>query len=262
MRNVRIAAIRLLCPDPLATCAFYEAAFEARPEPDGPACRLGQERLEFALTGAAAAAPAPSNATAFQHFAIIVSGMDEAMRRLRSVQGWTAISQAGPERLPASSGGVTAFKFRDPDGHPLELLAFPDGAAPVPWRGREGLFLGIDHTAITVSDTERSVSFYRDLGFEVSSRGVNRGDEQARMDAVENPTVEVTSLTPSGGSPPHLELLCYRTPDISEEHVDDDDRLATRILLSGYDPATAASPRGVIVDPDGHRLIVRARLLP
>lgn len=36
-------------------------------------------------------------------------------------------------RLPESSGGVTAFKFRDPDGHPLELLAFPDGKVPSRW---------------------------------------------------------------------------------------------------------------------------------
>ncbi len=43
---------------------------------------------------------------------------------------------AGPERLPARSGGVSAFKFRDPDGHPLELLAFPPEAVPPIWRDR------------------------------------------------------------------------------------------------------------------------------
>lgn len=256
MRNVRIAGIRLLCPDPVATCAFYEAAFKAWREPDGLACRLGRERIEFARTGSTASALAPSNATAFQHLAIIVSEMDEAMRRLRSVEGWTAISQAGPERLPASSGAVTAFKFRDPDGHPLELLAFPDDAAPAPWQSRDGLFRGIDHTAITVADTERSVAFYRDLGFEVSSRGVNTGDEQARMDGVENPTVDVTGLTPSGGSPPRLELLCYRMPGTIQRPVEHDDGLATRILLSADEPAAEGPLPRSIVDPDGHRLVL------
>ena len=35
---------------------------------------------------------------------------------------FTTISRNGPEALP---GGVVAFKFRGPDGHPLELIQFP-----------------------------------------------------------------------------------------------------------------------------------------
>ena len=40
------------------------------------------------------------------------------------------ISPDGRVRLPDNSGGVTAYKFRDHDGHPLELLEFPQGRIP------------------------------------------------------------------------------------------------------------------------------------
>jgi hypothetical protein len=55
---------------------------------------------------------------------------------------------------------VTAFKFRDHDGHPLELLAFPEGRVPGPGRTANGTgpFLGVDHTAIAVRDTARSAT--------------------------------------------------------------------------------------------------------
>jgi hypothetical protein len=56
----------------------------------------------------------------FQHFAIVVSDMTAAYANLRALPNWTAISRDGPQVLPASSGGVAAFKFRDPEGHPLD----------------------------------------------------------------------------------------------------------------------------------------------
>ncbi|KQT59789.1 hypothetical protein ASG52_20655 [Methylobacterium sp. Leaf456] len=205
---LRIAAIRLLCPHPAATAAFYAAAFSASVAPDGSHVTIGTQKIELAPASERGPEFAPSNATEFQHCALVVSDMEAAYAHLRGVPDWTPISRAGPERLPASSGGVSAFKFRDPDGHPLELLAFPPNAVPPVWRDRPGLFLGIDHTAITVADTERAVAFYAGLGFSVASRGLNRGPEQARLDALDDPVVEVTGLTPPGGVPPHLELLC------------------------------------------------------
>ena len=62
----------------------------------------------------------------FQHFAIVVSDMDQAFSRLQQVR-FTPISVGGPQTLPPWNGSVRAFKFRDPDGHPLELLYFPPG---------------------------------------------------------------------------------------------------------------------------------------
>lgn len=250
MTALRIAAIRLLCPDPAATAAFYAAAFGAVVAADGSRVALGAQTIELAPALQAWDGPAPSNSTDFQHCAIVVTDMAAAYAHLRGIAGWTPISEGGPERLPAASGGVSAFKFRDPDGHPLELLAFPPEAVPPVWQGRSGLVLGLDHTAVTVADTERAVAFYASLGFHVAHRGVNRGPEQARMDAVDDPIVEVTGLAPPGGGPPHLELLCYRAPGSILKTCADDSPLATRIILAGSSDTDCPSH-----DPDGHRLL-------
>ena len=97
----------------------------------------------------------------FQHFALVVDDMGIAFSRLSSVAGWSAISTAGPQRLPAGSGGVTAFKFRDPDGHPLELLSFPQGQVPDHWRNQPSgrLFLGVDHSAVSCANAARKHRF-------------------------------------------------------------------------------------------------------
>lgn len=195
--------------------------------------------------------------TVFQHFAIVVSDMDVALARLQTTSGWTPISSGGPQRLPQSSGGVAAFKFRDPDGHPLEMLAFPEHAVPPHWseRGAQDIFLGIDHSAISVCATGISTAFYRSLGFTVTARTFNQGVEQANLDGMPDAQVEVTALSLSA-STPHLELLCYRSgvrpprPPSSGNDV-----AATRILLAvpGLKDDEATAPP-LIVDPDGHRL--------
>jgi catechol 2,3-dioxygenase-like lactoylglutathione lyase family enzyme len=269
----RIVAIRLLCRDVAATRAFYESAFRCvarRPlvtaagASRGGAVMLGDQRIEFETAVLATHAEARSNSTAFQHFAIVVPDMAEAIAHLEAVPGWRAISRRGPECLPASSGGVTAFKFRDPDGHPLEFLQFALGAVPPHWRERTGVFLGIDHSAITVADTGRSVAFYENLGFSVSGRQVNHGREQARMDGLgDGAYVEVTGLRPPGGAPPHLELLSYRRPGTISELVPPGDCRATVIGLAAE--AAKAWPGGSRPpvrstmarakrsrDPDGH----------
>jgi hypothetical protein len=64
---------------------------------------------------------------------------------------------AAPQRLPdwnKSAGGIEAYYFKDPDGHPLEILHFPPDKGDPKWQKPNGrLFLGIDHTAIAVHDT-------------------------------------------------------------------------------------------------------------
>lgn len=250
MTATRIGAIELLCPDPVATAAFYAEAFGCRPCGGDGAIRLGDQRLVLRRAMASGPRPAPANACAFQHCAIIVSDMDDAMARLAAVAGWSAISVAGAERLPDASGGATAFKFRDPDGHPLELLQFPPQRVPAAWRGGEGPFLGIDHSAITVSGTDRAAAFWERLGFRVADRHVNEGPEQGRLDGLPGPDVrvEVTTLVPAGGAPPHLELLAYATPPGLPGSVPDGSTLATSVLLTD-------APRfeGGLADPDGHR---------
>ncbi|MCE4224956.1 VOC family protein [Methylobacterium sp. C25] len=249
--SLRIEGFRLLCRDVPATARFYEAALGARSgaAADGsPSMGIGSGMLDLARA-ATGSAPARSNSTAFQHLALVVSDMAAAMSRLASVTGWSSISRTGPERLPEESGGVTAFKFRDPEGHPLEFLAFLPHACPERWRGCDGVILGIDHSAITVCDVARSIAFYGSLGLSVASRQVNRGAAQERMDDVDGAVVDVVALAFPHASGPHLELLHYRVPGTHAEPVADDDVLATRIRLEGGNPRDLPS-----VDPDGHRL--------
>ena len=73
-----------------------------------------------------------------------------------------------------NAGGIKAFYFKDPDGHALEILQFPADKGNPKWQQLaaahpDRLFLGIDHTAIVVGDTEASLKFYRDvLGLQVA----------------------------------------------------------------------------------------------
>ena len=271
--------------EPLAE--FYRSAFGCRPLPvesvagadfeftmgvGGGSRRvhlsLGEECIEllqFEAPGAPYPRDMPSSDLRFQHFAIVVADMDEAFARLRRIQGWTAISQAGPEQLPAASGGVSAFKFRDPEGHPLELLSFPRGRAPPAWQHRSdaALFLGIDHSAISVADSARSVAFYEALGLTVVAQSLNRGPEQARLDGIEGVQVEVTALAlPAGG--PHVELLCYRGTVRSAgrafmSELRPNDVATTRLVFEregGSANPLRMQPDQGLLDPDGHHLVL------
>jgi catechol 2,3-dioxygenase-like lactoylglutathione lyase family enzyme len=201
----------------------------------------------------------------FQHFAIVVTNIEEALQRLSTVAGWTAITSQGPQHLPARSGGVTAFKFRDPDGHPLELLAFDTHNVPPRWRIVAGgnPCLGIDHSAISVAESSRSIHFYEDLGLRVSARTLNAGVAQERLDAVYNPRVEVTALTPAQPSP-HVELLCYQGVERGDGFVlQSNDVAATRLVLEAGGPGRSspgAITQRAMQDPDGHHLLIVARL--
>jgi len=113
--------------------------------------RLGEEHLELMQFLAPHGRPIPvdsrSNDRWFQHIAIIVTDMSAAYARLRSFNVEHASS--GPQRLPdwnPNAGGIEAFYFHDPDGHNLEVLAFPPDKGPAKWHAKDGrLFLGIDH---------------------------------------------------------------------------------------------------------------------
>jgi catechol 2,3-dioxygenase-like lactoylglutathione lyase family enzyme len=178
--------------------------------------RLGRERIELLEFTDSAGRPYPPDSTStdlwFQHMAIVVSDMGKAHLRVIANRRFRPISRNGPVRLPGESGGVTAFKFRDQDGHPLELLASPAGDVPELWRTGRGSasFLGVDHTAIAVSDSTRSARFFRSVfGFRTGGRTENRGPEQADLDNVDGVHVSVTRLAPDLPAP-RMELLHYR----------------------------------------------------
>lgn len=76
-------------------------------------------------------------------------------------------------------------------------------------RGR--LFLGIDHTAIVVGDTEASLRFYRDvLGLRVVGESENYGTEQEHLNNVFGARLRITTLRATAG--PGIELLEYLAP--------------------------------------------------
>lgn len=179
--------------------------------------RLGDEYIELSEYVAPRGRPAPvdahSNDRSFQHVAIIVSDMDRAYDWLRRHK--IRHASPGPQLLPAwnkNAGGIRAFYFADPDGHPLEVLAFPPDKGDPKWhRQTDKLFLGIDHTAIVVGDTDSSLRFYRDLlGMRVAGESENYGPEQERLNNVFGARLRITSLRTSHG--PGVELLEYLAP--------------------------------------------------
>ncbi len=277
----RLAYVSLTTPDAAGLCNFFERALGFRlltagrrsaqelPVISGSAggayrVTLGLggeviELLQFDSPGRPYPASASVSDLCFQHFAIVVTDMAQAYEHIRAVGRWSAISTDGPQQLPSSSGGVTAFKFRDPDGHPLELLAFPADNVPAHWkaRSRSELFLGIDHSAISVLDSARSIAFYQRLGLRVAARSQNSGPAQELLDGVSGPHVEVTALEPRQVTP-HLELLGYRSAARNEKiELRNNDVAATRLVFEARSSSSrgAAAKQGLI-DPDGHHLLI------
>src|SRR5262249_35026613 len=148
----------------------------------------------------------------FQHVAIIVSDMDKAYARLREQKVQHA--STGPQRIPdwnQGAAGIRALYFRGPAGHFREILSFPSGNARAKRHGKGRLFLGIDHPAIVVGDTEASLAFYRDrLGFKVAGQGENYGPEQEHLNNVFGARLRITSVRAAAG--PAIELLEYLAP--------------------------------------------------
>jgi catechol 2,3-dioxygenase-like lactoylglutathione lyase family enzyme len=179
--------------------------------------KLGDEMLELTQYLTPLGRPIPtdsrSNDLWFQHIAIIVRDMDEAYAWLRKnrIQHVSTAPQTIPEWNRAAAG-IRAFYFKDPDGHTLEILSFPADKGNAKWhRTSSELFLGIDHTAIAVSDTIAALRFYRDtLGMQVAGESEKYGTEQEHLNNVFGARLRITSLF--GAMGPKIELLEYITP--------------------------------------------------
>ncbi len=247
--------------------------------------RLGEEYIELTEYLAPKGRPIPvdsrSNDRWFQHIAIITSDMDKAYAWLR--QNKVEHASSGPQRLPdwnKNAGGIKAFYFRDPDKHALEILQFPPGKGAENWQSKKSLFLGIDHTAIVVSNTDASLKFYQDvLGLRIAGTSENYGTEQEHLNNVFGARLRITALKASGGGP-GIELLEYLAPRDGRPYPQDakaNDLLhwQTRLTIGAVDHAVTnllqanylfVSPgpvsfkenqlgfaKGALVrDPDGH----------
>jgi len=222
-----------------------------------------------------------SNDQWFEHVALVASDMTAAWERL---EGGTPgeVTIGAPVLLPPNTGSVTAFKFRDPEGHPLELISFPKGVGAPVWHQTPGSgILGYDHTAISVMDMERSVDFYTGLlGFHIGGRSLNQGPEQDRLDELPACEVDVVALQPSEVATPHVELLHYRTPlgraltapvnanDVAAarqvHQVDDLETLTKRLkeadvstVSPGIVTLKAGGRAASVRDPDGHMIVLK-----
>ena len=254
--------------------------------------RLGDEFIELTEYLAPKGRPIPpgarSNDRSFQHIAIIVSDMDRAYAVLR--QNKVEHASTGPQRLPdwnKNAAGIRAFYFKDPDGHPLEILQFPSDKGAAKWhRAGNNLFLGIDHTAIVVADTDASLHFYRDLlGMTIAGESENYGTEQEHLNNVFGARLRITSMRSAAG--PGIELLEYLSPhdgnpypaderanDIvhrqtlvvtgnaeaaarkfSDEHV----RFVSSGVVSESDGQLGFKKAFVARDPDGHAILVEEK---
>lgn len=179
--------------------------------------RLGDEQIELTEFRAPRGRPIPADVHAndrgFQHVAIIVRDMDAAYRRLREYR--VGHASTGPQRLPdwnVNAGGIEAFYFRDPDGHFLEVLEFPKDKGLAKWHAPgEALFMGIDHTAIVVGDTDAALRLYRDtLGLSIAGEAENYDTEQEHLNNVFGARLRITALRAPAG--PGIELLEYLAP--------------------------------------------------
>src|SRR4029079_10523949 len=101
------------------------------------------------------------------------------------------------------------------------------------------LFLGIDHTAIVVSDTEASLKFYRDfLGLQVVGTSENYGTEQEHLNNVFGAHLRITTLRAPAG--PGIEFLEYLSPRDgrafpADERANDLVHRQTRLVIGAAD---------------------------
>ncbi len=248
---------------------------------------LGEEYIELTEYLTPKGRPYPvdsrSNDRWFQHIAIIVSDMERAYQWLRRHE--VEHVSPGPQRLPdwnPNAGGIEAFYFKDPDEHVLEVLHFPSDKGDRKWHEpTDRLFLGIDHTAIVVSDTETSLRFYRDvLGLRVTGESENYGPEQERLNNVFGARLRITALRAAQG--PGIEFLEYLSPRDGrpmplDERASDLIHWQTKLVTGDVEQATAALrsakvrfvssgavalPEGklgfgagvLVRDPDGHAM--------
>jgi catechol 2,3-dioxygenase-like lactoylglutathione lyase family enzyme len=143
------------------------------------------------------------------------------------------------------------------------------------------LFLGIDHTAIVVGDTQKSLAFYRDtLGLQVAGESENYGPEQEHLNNVFGARLRITSMRARSG--PGIEFLEYLAPSDGRPYpggarandlvhwettlvTSDVDRLAHHLafehtrfvspgVVSNADVAFGFRKEASIQDPDGHVL--------
>jgi len=266
--------------------------------------QLGSEKIQLidfdGEESRPVAADTRSNDLWFQHLAIVVSDMDAAYQKLlkNKVSHVSTAPQTLPDYLP-NAAGIKAFYFRDPEGHNLELIWFPPekggrwrvegGGSKTPETAQPStfhplpstLFLGIDHTAIGISDTDTSMAFYRDaLGLVWGGHSENYGTEQEHLNQVFGARLDINGLhadagfgveflryiAPPGGRPyptdsQPTDLWHYQT----ELEVDDLPKMLEKLEKQGFTKISSAVAKignaemFLVRDPDGHAVLLKSQ---
>lgn len=246
--------------------------------------QLGDEFIELTdyLTTGGRSIPEDqhSNDLSFQHIAIVVSDMDKAYAQVRkfNVVHVSTSPQTLPESIPAAAG-IKAFYFNDPDNHNLELIYFPKDKGQNKWhQPTVKIFLGIDHTAIAVSNTKQSHHFYTTLlGIEFKGESFNKGNEQEHLNNVEGASLHISGHRAAKG--PGVEFLQYLSPGPGKPYpadtraddlwfwqtvlfVDDAEAVYNKLKAAGFSFVSKALVQQqiknlrtlsfIVKDPDGH----------
>lgn len=311
----RIASVGFTCRDADALAGWYERwlDFERIAEhehSDDAICalvglpgahlrcltlQLGEERLELWQVrdagGHRPGRPVPvdsrSNDLGFQHICLVTPELAAVAPSIEAQirSGALRPISSTPQRLPdwnAAAAGIVAFKFHDPEGHPLELLQFPPDKGDPRWHRPGGTaLLGFDHSAIGITDPQRTGRFHGELlGLAHGGGGTNHGPEQDRLDGLEGTAVQIDAWRPPQGM--GIESLAYRTPaggrpqpvDLGFQdlchwqlrlEVSDPEAIAARVETCGGRLISAGvlalgenlPPWRLglqVADPDGHRL--------
>ncbi|MEZ4932767.1 MAG: VOC family protein [Saprospiraceae bacterium] len=248
------------------------------------------ELMEFSNTPPNRPIPldSKSNDLWFQHIAIVVDNMEVAYEKVKKAK--VVHVSTSPQILPeyiSAAAGIKAFYFQDPDGHNLELIYFPKNKGNDKWHQEKKImvnnnpsnFLGIDHTAIGIADTDESYLFWRDiLKLEVGGHSENYGPEQEHLNQIFGARLFITGLHTNEGF--GIEFLDYIAPpggraypadsqptDLWHWHttlkVDGLDELAKQLLDSGFQFISNGivqlenSQKALMVrDPDGHAVLL------
>ena len=131
--------------------------------------------------------------------------------------------------------------------------------------------LAADHTGITVSDLERSLSFWRDvLGFELSHRADQSGTLASEITGVAGAEISLAVIKAPGHK---IELLQYHAPpdrklksefrpcDVGAAHValtvDNLDAVIDKIAAAGW--KTGGKPQTLTMGPNAGKRVVYVR---
>jgi catechol 2,3-dioxygenase-like lactoylglutathione lyase family enzyme len=131
--------------------------------------------------------------------------------------------------------------------------------------------LAADHTGITVSNLERSLTFWRDvLGFELSHTAHQKGELAQEITGIEGAEIKLAVLKAPGDH--KIELLEYPAPadrkrgnlrpcDVGSAHVallvDDLEAVLAHIAASGW--AAAGKPQTLTKGPNAGKRVIYVR---